>query len=55
MTPLPVLIIGTYDADGNPDAMNAAWGTQCGYEELTLLLDAAIRPLLILSSTISLL
>lgn len=40
MTPLPVLIIGTYDADGNPDAMNAAWGTQCGYEELTLLLDA---------------
>ncbi|MBR3714116.1 MAG: flavin reductase family protein [Bacteroidales bacterium] len=24
--PMPVLIIGTYDADGNPDAMNAAWG-----------------------------
>jgi len=23
---MPVLIIGTYDADGNPDAMNAAWG-----------------------------
>ena len=41
VTPLPVLIIGTYDADGNPDAMNAAWGTQCGYEELTLLLDAS--------------
>ncbi len=41
VTPLPVLIIGTYDANGNPDAMNAAWGTQCGYEELTLLLDAA--------------
>ncbi len=38
ITPLPVLILGTYDADGNPDAMNAAWGTQCGYEELTLLL-----------------
>lgn len=24
--PLPVLIVGTYDEDGNPDAMNAAWG-----------------------------
>lgn len=25
--PMPVLIIGTYDEDGNPDFMNAAWGT----------------------------
>lgn len=25
--PLPVLIIGTYDENGIPDAMNAAWGT----------------------------
>ncbi len=24
--PMPVLIIGTYDEDGNADAMNAAWG-----------------------------
>ena len=24
--PLPVLIIGTYDENGRPDAMNAAWG-----------------------------
>ena len=24
--PQPVLIIGTYDEDGRPDAMNAAWG-----------------------------
>ena len=24
--PMPVLIIGTFDKDGNPDAMNAAWG-----------------------------
>ncbi len=24
--PMPVLIIGTYDANGNADAMNAAWG-----------------------------
>ena len=26
MYPLPVLIIGTYDENGVPDAMNAAWG-----------------------------
>ena len=26
MYPLPVLIIGTYDGEGNADAMNAAWG-----------------------------
>ena len=24
--PMPVLIIGTYDAQGTPNAMNAAWG-----------------------------
>ena len=26
MYPMPVLIIGTYDEGGTPDAMNAAWG-----------------------------
>ena len=26
MLPQPVLIIGTYDHEGNPNAMNAAWG-----------------------------
>lgn len=26
MYPMPVLIIATYDKDGNVDAMNAAWG-----------------------------
>lgn len=26
MYPMPVLIIGTYDENGIPDAMNAAWG-----------------------------
>ena len=26
MLPQPVLIIGTYDKDGKPNAMNAAWG-----------------------------
>ena len=24
--PQPVLMIGTYDENGNPDIMNAAWG-----------------------------
>ncbi|MGN0700817.1 MAG: flavin reductase family protein, partial [Oscillospiraceae bacterium] len=24
--PMPVLIIGSYDENGSPDAMNAAWG-----------------------------
>ena len=24
--PMPVLIVGSYDEKGNPDAMNAAWG-----------------------------
>lgn len=24
--PMPVLIVGTYDENGVPDAMNAAWG-----------------------------
>ena len=26
MFPMPVLIIGTYDENGKPNAMNAAWG-----------------------------
>lgn len=30
-TPMPVLIIGTYDADGNANAMNAAWGIQSDF------------------------
>ena len=28
MLPQPVLIIGTYNSDGTPNAMNAAWGGQ---------------------------
>lgn len=28
--PMPVLIIGTYDENGIPDAMNAAWGCITG-------------------------
>ena len=29
MLPQPVLIIGTYNNDGTPNAMNAAWGGHC--------------------------
>lgn len=29
MAPMPVLIIGTYDENNVPNAMNAAWGMQC--------------------------
>ncbi len=38
-TPLPVLIIGTYDKDGKANAMNAAWGIQSDYEEVTITLS----------------
>lgn len=27
--PQPVMIIGTYDENGKPNAMNAAWGWNC--------------------------
>ena len=33
MLPQPVLIIGTYDKDGKPNAMNAAWGGQWDMHE----------------------
>ena len=38
--PLPVLIIGTYDENGKPDAMNAAWGGISGGTELTMCIGA---------------
>ena len=39
--PLPVLIIGTYDENGNPDAMNAAWGTVCDTAQVSIVLSAS--------------
>ncbi|MBR1380180.1 MAG: flavin reductase family protein [Alphaproteobacteria bacterium] len=39
MTPMPVLIIGTYDENGVPNAMNAAWGTQCDMDSITIFLS----------------
>lgn len=38
--PQPVLIIGTYDADGTPNAMNAAWGGQWDREEIMISLGS---------------
>ena len=40
MYPLPVLIIATYDKDGNPDAMNAAWGGISDDKEISMCLSA---------------
>lgn len=39
MYPLPVLIIGTYDENGTPDAMNAAWGTVCDSSRVAIVLS----------------
>ena len=38
--PLPVLVIGTYDENGNPDAMNAAWGGISESTEISMCLSA---------------
>ena len=38
--PQPVFIIATYDEDGTPDAMNAAWGGISESDEITLCLSA---------------
>lgn len=38
--PMPVLIIGTYDENGVPNAMNAAWGTITDMNEITISLSS---------------
>ncbi len=40
ITPHPVLIIGTYDANGTPDAMNAAWGGQVAGNQISISLSS---------------
>ena len=40
LLPQPVLIIGTYDADGTPNAMNAAWGGQWDMDEIMISMGA---------------
>ena len=39
---MPVLIIGTYDENGNPDAMNAAWGGIYDYNQVTVSLGGHV-------------
>ncbi len=36
MLPQPVLIIATYDENGVPNAMNAAWGITTDFREITI-------------------
>lgn len=38
--PQPVFIIGTYDENGNPNAMNAAWGGISDHTEVSLCISA---------------
>ena len=40
MLPQPVLIIGTYDKEGKPNAMNAAWGGQWDAKEIIISMGA---------------
>ena len=40
--PMPVLIIGTYDENGEADAMNAAWGGIYDYNQITVSLGAHV-------------
>lgn len=40
MLPQPVLIIGTYNNDGTPNAMNAAWGGQWDAKEIVISMGA---------------
>ena len=40
MYPMPVLIIGTYDENGNPNAMNAAWGGIYDYNQIMICLGS---------------
>lgn len=41
--PQPVFIIGSYDENGTPDAMNAAWGGLSEANEITMCLSAEHR------------
>ena len=40
MIPQPVLVIGTYDKTGKPNAMNAAWGGQWDMHEIIISLGS---------------
>lgn len=36
ITPLPVLMVGTYDEEGKANVMNIAWGGQCGPKHIAI-------------------
>ena len=38
--PMPVFIIGTYNEDGTPNAMNAAWGGISEEQEISICVDS---------------
>lgn len=38
--PMPVLIIGSYDEAGNPDAMTAAWGSIADMNQIAIYISA---------------
>ena len=40
ITPLPAIMIATWDENQNPDVMMAAWGGQCGPKHIALNLSA---------------
>ena len=40
LLPQPVLIIGSYDKEGKPNAMNAAWGGQWDMNEIIISLGS---------------
>ena len=39
ITPLPAIMIATWDENKNPDVMMAAWGGQCGPKHITFILS----------------
>lgn len=39
--PMPVLIIATYNADGTPNAMNAAWGCAADMDKICIFVAAS--------------
>ena len=39
--PMPVYIIATYNADGTPNAMNAAWGGISEEQEISICIDSS--------------
>ena len=49
--PLPVLIVATFDEQGIPNAMNAAWGTVCDDAKVSICLSATHKTVKNLLST----